>query len=86
VRVLPRSRDRDFASEMIEAFAIEGYDVQGSYVPIHLLGNFRGCVWDSLPYSERVWPDLVELPCEPSVTLDDIERIAAIVRRVAAGR
>jgi dTDP-4-amino-4,6-dideoxygalactose transaminase len=86
VRVLPRSRGQDFASEVVETLATEGYEVQGSYVPIHLLGNIRGCVWDRLPYSERVWPDLVELPCEPGVSLEDIERIAAIVRRVVAGQ
>jgi dTDP-4-amino-4,6-dideoxygalactose transaminase len=53
--------------------------MQGSYVPIHLLGSFPQCVWDRLPYSERVWSDLIELPCEPSVDFDDLERIAAIL-------
>jgi dTDP-4-amino-4,6-dideoxygalactose transaminase len=84
VRILPKRGGQDIASGVVDALAAEGYEVQGSYVPIHLLGNFPECVWDCLPYSERVWPDLVELPCEPSVRLDDVERIAAIVKRVVA--
>ncbi len=86
VRVLPRRRGMDLASRVIGALGDGGYEVQGSYVPIHLLGRFTNCVWDRLPYSERVWPDLVELPCEPGMNLDEVERIAAIVRRVVAGR
>jgi hypothetical protein len=29
--------------------------------------------------SEKIWSYLVELPCEPTVELDDTRRIAAIV-------
>jgi dTDP-4-amino-4,6-dideoxygalactose transaminase len=86
VRILPKRRGQDIASAVVDALAAAGYEIQGSYVPIHLLGIFRECVWDCLPYSERVWPDLVELPCEPSVSLDDVERIAAIVKRVIASQ
>jgi dTDP-4-amino-4,6-dideoxygalactose transaminase len=71
---------------VVETLATEGYEVQGSYVPIHLLGGLRRCVWDSLPYVERVWSDLIELPSEPTVSLDDVERIASIIRRVVAGQ
>jgi len=84
IRVLPRHRDDDAASRVITALREGGYEVQGSYVPIHLLPSFNHCVWDRLPYAERVWADLVELPCEPSVSLTDIERIAAIVKNIAA--
>jgi len=79
VRVLSKSRARDRASDAVKALAAAGYEMQGSYVPIHLLGSFPQCVWDRLPYSERVWSDLIELPCEPSVDFDDLGRIAAIL-------
>lgn len=79
VRVLSKSRTRDRASDAVKALAAAGYEIQGSYVPIHLLASFPQCVWDRLPYSERVWSNLIELPCEPSVDLDDLERIAAIL-------
>ena len=79
VRVLSKSRARDRASDAVKALAAAGYEIQGSYVPVHLLGSFPQCVWDRLPYSERVWSDLIELPCEPSVDFDDLERIAAIL-------
>jgi dTDP-4-amino-4,6-dideoxygalactose transaminase len=85
IRVLPKRRDDDLASQLIGALGAAGYEVRGSYVPIHLLSKFDRCVWDCLPYAERVWPDLVELPCEPSVCLDDVEGIATIVKRVAGG-
>ena len=83
VHVVPRRRDQDLASDIVHALGDSGYEIQGSYVPIHLLDSFRGCVWDRLPYAERVWTDLIELPCEPSVDLDDVERIAAIVKKGA---
>jgi dTDP-4-amino-4,6-dideoxygalactose transaminase len=84
--VLPKRREDDLASRLIDLLGREGYEVRGSYMPIHLLSRFDRCVWDSLPYAERVWPDLIELPCEPSVSLADVERIAAIVKQVAGGR
>jgi dTDP-4-amino-4,6-dideoxygalactose transaminase len=86
IRVLPKRRDDDLASQLISALGAAGYEVRGSYVPIHLLPQFDRCVWDRLPYAERVWPDLVELPCEPSVSMDDMERIAMIVKKITSGR
>ena len=82
IRVLPRHRDDDAASPVINSLRAAGYEVQGSYVPIHLLSSFGHCVWDRLPYAERVWADLIELPCEPEVRLDDVERIAQLIKNV----
>lgn len=84
VQVKPKRRGEDLAVKTIGALAEAGYEVQGSYMPIHLLGPFSACVWDRLPQSEKIWADLIELPCEPTVRLDDIERIANIVKRCAA--
>jgi dTDP-4-amino-4,6-dideoxygalactose transaminase len=80
VRILPRRRDDDAATHLIAALGAAGYEVQGSYVPIHLLRNFRQCVWEKLPHADKLWADLVELPCEPSVSLNDVEHIAEIVK------
>jgi len=80
VRVLPKRNGRDLASEVIKALGRAGFEIQGSYVPIHLLGNFDECIWHRLPHTERVWADLIELPCEPGISFDDIERIATIVK------
>lgn len=86
VRVPVQTRADDSASRVIGALGAAGYEIRGSYMPIHLLPPFRQCVWDRLPRTDRVWADLIELPCEPSVELDDIERIAALVKRgVAVG-
>lgn len=83
-RIRPRRRGRDIAAETIGGLGRAGYEIQGSYVPIHLLGTYPQCVWDRLPNAERIWADLIELPCEPSVKLADVDRIAAIVKKSVA--
>lgn len=82
IRILAKRRGEDAASNLIARFGGAGYEVQGSYVPIHLLSPFSFCVWDRLPNADRVWADLVELPCEPDVGLDDVTRIAELVKSV----
>jgi dTDP-4-amino-4,6-dideoxygalactose transaminase len=82
VRVLPNRRDEDLASEIIQALGRAGFEVEGSYVPIHLLPRYRQWLRGPLPHAARLWSDLIELPCEPSVSLAQVERVAAIVMRV----
>lgn len=84
IRVPPNSCGDDAASRVITSLRAARYEVQGSYVPIHLWSSFTACVWDRLSRAERLWSDLVELPCEPSVSLNDIGRIAAIVKQTVA--
>ena len=83
VRVLPRKRSRDIATDVVNALIAEGYEVQGSYVPLHLIPGLGACVWDRLPYADRIWSDLIELPCEPFLSFDDLARIATIVAAIA---
>jgi dTDP-4-amino-4,6-dideoxygalactose transaminase len=83
VRILPKRRGDDPAARAIAALGSAGYEVQGSYVPIHLLSPYEKFLRMSLPHAERVWADLIELPCEPDVSLDDVQRIAAVVKQVA---
>ena len=82
VRFLPPRRGGDSATRAIDALNRGGYEVQGSYVPIHLLPVYERYAHAPLPHAERVWADLIELPCEPSVSFADLERIAGIVQRV----
>lgn len=82
VRVRPQGRDEDLAARLIETLGRAGYEVQGSYVPIHLLPDYESWVRQPLPHAERVWADLIELPCEPDVSFESVERIASIVKRV----
>ena len=85
VRIVGKERGEDLAARIIAALGEAGYEVQGSYMPIHLLSQFPQCVWDRLPYCERVWPQLIELPCDPSVAFEDLEQITAIVKSIVAG-
>ena len=79
VRVFPERGGSDPAAHLVEALHSAGYEVQGSYVPIHLVACYQTLARQRLPYAERVWSDLIELPCEPGVSLADVERIAGIV-------
>ena len=82
VRVKRKQPGEDLAVAVVDALRSAGYEVQGSYVPIHRLSNCSMCVWDRLPHADRVWSDLVELPCEPDVNFHQVEQIAAIVKDV----
>jgi DegT/DnrJ/EryC1/StrS aminotransferase family len=82
VHVLPGSIGDDRSAQLIEALREAGYEVQGSYVPLHLLPHYEPWIRERLPHAERVWTDLIELPCEPEVSLGHVERIASIVKRI----
>lgn len=82
VRILTGSDGDDLSAGLIGALRQAGYEVQGSYVPIHLLPYWNLSVQRRLSHAERVWSDLIELPCEPEVSLGHVEQIAAIVRGV----
>jgi dTDP-4-amino-4,6-dideoxygalactose transaminase len=75
-----RAKRKDRAAAVVHALRRAGYEVQGSYVPIHRLANYSMCVWDKVSHAERIWSDLVELPCEPDVKIEHLERIAAVVK------
>jgi len=81
VRLLLKRRGEDSASEIIQALGRAGFEVQGSYVPIHLLPRYRQWLRTPLAHAQQVWSDLIELPCEPSVSFAQADRIAAIVKR-----
>ena len=83
VRVLPRKGNRDVAAEVVNALSAAGYKVHGSYLPLHLIPGLSACVWDRLPYANRIWSDLIELPCEPSLGFDDLAQIATMIVAVA---
>ncbi|TMB66825.1 MAG: hypothetical protein E6J54_21275 [Deltaproteobacteria bacterium] len=82
IRLLPKHRGNDLAAHLIQVLGSAGYEVQGSYVPIHLLSHYETRAHGCLPRAERVWADLIELPCEPEVSFDHVERIASIVKQV----
>jgi dTDP-4-amino-4,6-dideoxygalactose transaminase len=86
VRVLPKLNGDDLAAEPIAALRSAGYEVQGSYIPIHLLAPYQQLAVRSFPCAEQVWTDLIELPCEPDVKIEHVERIAWIVKQTIKSR
>jgi dTDP-4-amino-4,6-dideoxygalactose transaminase len=82
VRILPKRCGADLSVHLIQTLGSAGYEIQGSYVPIHLLSGYEQWVRKPPGNAERVWSDLIELPCEPDVSFDDVEQIASIVKQV----
>lgn len=81
VRILPKVNGAERASDLIATLRSAGYEVQGSYIPIHLLAPYRQLAVRSLPRTEAIWADLIELPCEPEVSIEQAEQIASIVKQ-----
>ena len=86
VRVAPTINHDDVAADLIRVLRGAGYEVQGSYIPIHLLPAYQHLARKSLSRAEAIWADLIELPCEPDVSMDHVERIASIVKQVIRSR
>lgn len=83
VRVASKRLNEDRAVTVTEALGRAGYEVQGSYVPLHRLAHCSMCVWENLSHADRVWSDLIELPCEPGVSIADVEQIAKITKTIS---
>jgi dTDP-4-amino-4,6-dideoxygalactose transaminase len=82
VRIRSRRRGQERSAALIKALRDSGHEVQGSYIPIHLLSPYQQYHCGPLHYVESVWSDLIELPCEPDVRFDDVTRISAVIKRV----
>jgi dTDP-4-amino-4,6-dideoxygalactose transaminase len=78
-RISPRRCSDDPSAHLIGVLGRAGYEVQGSYIPIHLLSSYQTLARQPLPHAEGVWSDLIEFPCEPEVSFAHVERIAALV-------
>ena len=81
VLVPPKFSGHDPASDLIASLRGAGFEVQGSYIPIHLLAPYQHLAVRSFPHAEKIWTNLVELPCEPGVSLEQVERIVSIVKQ-----
>ncbi len=68
---------------IVRALRDAGYEVDRSYRPLHLQPPYEKHARSALPNADRIWPSLVELPCEPTVEMDDVRRVAEIVRATA---
>ena len=68
------------APQVIAALRSAGYEVERSYIPLHLRAEPELARPGALPLTDRLWSSLVELPCEPSVSPSDVARICDIVR------
>lgn len=68
------------ALRVVNVLREAGYEVDRSFRPLHLQAAFVSFARGPLPVAERAWLGLVELPCEPSVSFEDVQRIAQLIR------
>lgn len=80
IAILPVVPDGTAAERLREALLLAGYEVTRSYRPLHLTRGEPGGR-SVAPIAEGLWMSLLELPCEPSVPLDEVARICACIRR-----
>lgn len=71
------------ALAVVKTLRDHGYEVDRSYRPLHLQSAYERHARGALPNAARAWPSLVELPCEPTVRMEDVRRIAEAVRAAA---
>ena len=74
------------AIEAVHTLREAGYEVDRTYRPLHLQPAYEQYARDTLNNAEHMWSSLVELPCEPTVTMEDVRRITELVKATAGGR
>jgi dTDP-4-amino-4,6-dideoxygalactose transaminase len=81
VQIQPTPDSADRSDIILSRLRSAGYEVKGSYIPLHLVSQYSGFARKTPQFAERVWPHLIELPCEPDVSMDEVERIVSIVQQ-----
>jgi perosamine synthetase len=84
VKIEPTRHDAEPADAILEVLREHGYEIQGSYIPLHCLPAYRDCAPRLPVFADQVWPHVIELPCEPDVPLAEVERISNLIRSALA--
>jgi dTDP-4-amino-4,6-dideoxygalactose transaminase len=84
VKIDPDRNHGERAGAMIERLRDQGYEVKGSYIPLHCFPEYREFAPKCPAYADRVWPHLIELPCEPDAPLPEIARLAQLIHSALA--
>ena len=76
---------RQTAELIRDALNDNGYEINMSYKPLHLKPSFRPYLKEPLDYTDQVWDKIIELPCEPSVSFNEVKRISEIILSFVRG-
>lgn len=68
------------AAQIISTLRERGIEASRSFEPLHLSPAGRQYSHGPLPQAEDIWQDLVELPCEPGVSLSQVRAVAGTIR------
>ena len=74
------------ALDTVHTLRNAGYETYRSYRPLHLLPAHARYARGTLANADRLWSTLLELPCEPTVKMEDVRRIAGLVKATAGAR
>jgi dTDP-4-amino-4,6-dideoxygalactose transaminase len=69
---------------VIALLRAHGVESAFSFTPLHLQARYRHLSDRPLPRADALMESLIELPAEPQIPLDEIERIAGLVHAAAA--
>ena len=79
-------QDARYTAENIRnALNDNGYEINMSYKPLHHKPSFREYLKEPLNYTDQVWDKIIELPCEPSVSFNEVKRISEIILSFVRG-
>ena len=79
IQLNPSTRGLSRRSQIVQNLKRNGFEVTGSYTPLHLLPPYQHYGNGPLKNIEKKWSHLIELPAEPSVSDEDIDRISDIL-------
>jgi dTDP-4-amino-4,6-dideoxygalactose transaminase len=79
VKIHPTAAIADRTDVVLARLRSAGYEVNGSYIPLHLISEYSGFARKRPYFADRAWPHLIELPCEPDVPMHEVERLADLL-------
>jgi len=79
IQVNPSSLGHSRRDQIVGDLKRKGFEVTRSYTPLHLLPPYQNYVRGPLKNIEKKWSHLIELPAEPSICDEDIDRISDIL-------
>ena len=80
--VLPEGETLEAAKAVCASLKEEGIEARPFWKPVHLQKPYGGCPRSDVSVSEGLWQRIVTLPCSTNITEEELERVAAAVKRI----
>jgi len=73
--------DPETADRVRAALNADGIDARPTWKPMHLQSPYAGAPRSDVSVSDRIWRQIVTLPCSTSITDDELDVVVRAVRR-----